>query len=332
MKFAVVGCQHVHIKMFIEEMLELGHQFCGIYDRSDYVLPKQYAETYGVPLYRDMNELLDEGIELIGNAAANDEKIDIIEWGERHGIHVMTDKPIAARMEHLERFKQVIERGNIKVGMMLTERFEPAYYTLKQLIDRGELGELVDFTFLKPHKANVSQRPGWFFDKSVNGGLIVDIMIHDVDLLHWFTGKSITGFQAWLIKNGFPEHPYFYDNAQLHLLYGHITAVIKADWHMPQAFDSWGDGRIFATGTAGRAEIRSAGDVLGQPGPYLTLVTHRNKTERLEVTPPPNGLMGDFIGQIRNKPGILSADDIYACNKAVLDIDAAGCRLIKTKI
>ncbi len=329
MKFAVVGCQHVHIKMFIEEMLELGHQFCGIYDQSGYFLPEQFSGQYGVPLYRDMNELLDQGVELIGNAASNNEKINIIEWGESHGIHVMTDKPVASCLEHLERFKQVIERGKIQVGMMLTERFEPAYYTLKQLIDQGELGELVDFSFLKPHKANKSQRPGWFFNKAINGGLIVDIMIHDVDLLHWFTGKEITGHQGWLVKNGSPEHPNFYDNAQLHLLFDHITAVIKADWFMPQAFDLWGDGRIFATGTSGRAEIRSAGDILGKPGPFLTLTTNDKKTEKLEVIYPPNNLMGDFIGRIHNKPGILSANEIYLCNKAVLDIDATSIKVMK---
>lgn len=329
MKFAVVGCQHVHIKIFIDEMLELGHEFVGIYDNSAYALPQQYAQTYGVPLLRELRELPENGVEVIGNAAANTEKIAIIEWAEANGIHVMTDKPIASRAEHLERFRQVVERGKITVGMMLTERFEPAYYTLKTLIDRGELGELTDFAFLKPHKANKPQRPDWFFDKSVNGGLIVDILIHDVDLLHWFTGKEITAYQGWLVKNGSPEHESFYDNAQLHLMFEHVTAVLKADWHMPQAFASWGDGRVFAAGTKGRAEIRSSGDPLGAPGPFLTLTTHDRRTERLEVISPPRNLMADFLAQIAHQPGMLTPQEIYLCNKAVLQIDAASTRIVK---
>ncbi|MFC5650546.1 Gfo/Idh/MocA family protein [Paenibacillus solisilvae] len=332
MKFAVVGCQHVHIKMFIDEMLELGHQFVGIYDQSEYFLPKQYSQDYKVPLIQRLDDLLDQGVGIIGNAARNDEKIDFIEWGEKHGIHVMTDKPIAVDEAGLKRLKQVIDRGKIKVGMMLTERFEPTLYTLKQLIADGEMGELMDFTFLKPHKMNRTRRPDWFFENSVNGGLIIDILIHDVDLLGWLTGKKMVSYQGHLIKSASFEFPDFYDNAQMNiLLEDQITATLKSDWLMPDAFDSWGDGRIFVTGSKGRVEIRSAGDILGQPGPYITLSTHQQKARRLDVLKVPNNLSGDFINQIEGKPYRLSAQEIYECNATVIRMDAAANKLMKSK-
>ncbi len=142
MKFAIVGCQHYHIKSFIEEMLKDGHQFAGIYDQSDYNVPQQYAASYGVPLFRSMDELLEQGVEIIGNAGPNLGKIDVIEWAEKHGIHVMTDKPVVIDENGLNRLRQVIDRNQIKIGMMLTARFAPAQYTLKGMIDEGLLARI----------------------------------------------------------------------------------------------------------------------------------------------------------------------------------------------
>ncbi|MFC5648197.1 Gfo/Idh/MocA family protein [Paenibacillus solisilvae] len=328
MNFAIVGCQHSHIKIFIDQMLELGHRFVGIFDQSQYFLPGKYAEHYNVPLLSSLGELLELGVQVIGNADRNDRKIDVIEWAETHGIHVMTDKPIAIDRDGLERLYKVIEHDRIKIGMMLTERYEPTLYTLKTLIDQGELGELIDFTFLKPHKVNLPSRPDWFFMKSVNGGLIIDILIHDIDLLRWYTNKEIVHFQGVLVKNILPEFPDFYDNTQVGLVMeDRITAVLKSDWLMPEAFDMWGDGRIFVTGSKGRAEVRSAGDVFGQPGPFLSLVTHHRKAIRVDLTNAPNNLTEDFLNKIANKPHLLSTGDIYESNKAVLAINEASSKL-----
>ncbi len=328
MKFAIVGCQHYHIKSFIEEMLKDGHQFAGIYDQSDYNVPQQYAASYGVPLFRSMDELLEQGVEIIGNAGPNLGKIDVIEWAEKHGIHVMTDKPVVIDENGLNRLRQVIDRNQIKIGMMLTARFAPAQYTLKGMIDEGLLGEIEDFTFLKPHKLHPATRPAWFFDKASNGGLIIDLMIHDVDMLWWFTGKNIIGHNAMLVKNRFPEYPSLYENAVVNvLLEEHITATMKSDWLMPEAFESWGDGRIFVSGTKGRAEIRTSGDPLGQPGPFVAFTDHHNKTTRWEIKKPPAKLAEDFLNQIAGKPHRLTAEDVYRANSAVLKIDRASTKL-----
>lgn len=328
MKFAIVGCQHYHIKTFIDDMIREGHSFAGIYDPDGFPLAQQYAATYGVPTLSSLEEVLDQGVSVIGSAGPNPGKIDVVEWAERHDIHVMTDKPIVIDENGVRRLRAVIDRKRIKLGMMLTARFAPAQYTLKRMIDDGELGEIEDFTFLKPHKLHPATRPGWFFDKSLNGGLIVDLMIHDVDMLWWFTGKSIVGHHALLVKNRFPEYPGLYENAIVNvLLEDHITATMKSDWLMPEAFESWGDGRILVTGTKGRAEIRTSGDPLGEPGPFLAFTDHVNKTRRVDILKPPASLTADFLAQIAGEPHRLTADDVCRANAMVVRIDGASTKL-----
>lgn len=332
MRFAVIGCQHSHIKMFIDEMIELGHEFAGIYDSSDFFLPKQYCDEYKVKRFKTLDDVLNSGIDVVGNADRNDKKIDIIEWCEEHNIPVMTDKPIVSNYENLKRLKAVIDRNKIKLGMMLTERFSPPLRTLKKLIDEDVIGELIDFTFLKPHKLNKNLRPAWFFDKNINGGLIIDILIHDVDLMRWYTGAEVVESDARLVKSILPEYPSFFDNTTASILMNNgITASLKADWHMPLASTSWGDGRIFVIGTKARVEVCSTVDIRTDSNtPLVLLTTHENKTEAIPIVEVKQTISEDFINYINGcSPPLITIEDIYTSNKTVLNIDGKAKQTVR---
>lgn len=130
----------------------------------------------------------------------------------------------------------------------------------------------------------------------------------------------------------FFRYPDFYDNAAVSTIMDDgITASLKADWHMPEAFNLWADGRIFVTGSKGRAEIRSAGDNFGEEGYFLALTTGDRKTEKIKVENVPVSLSGDFINQIENKSYFLKAEDIFKCNEDVLKIDASSIKLINKR-
>jgi predicted dehydrogenase len=83
----------------------------------------------------------------------------------------MIDKPAVTSREDLKRLEEVIQRGKIQVGMLLTERFRPSIYTLKKLIRKGEIGEIVNIAMRKPHRLRPEERPQWhFFQTTVRGG------------------------------------------------------------------------------------------------------------------------------------------------------------------
>lgn len=323
MRFALFGNPLGHLSTFAAELLESGHSLIGVVAEPAHTSIIHFANAHNVPVWPHLSALLRHRIDILGCAVSNDQKLDVIEWCEENEIHVMDDKPIAVTWRDLERLRQVIHRGRIKVGMMLTERFSPSVYTLKQMITNGELGTLYDFTFLKPHRMMKSNRPSWFFDPEIHGGLIVNILIHDIDLLFWFTGQRIVHYDAMMIQHTNHESPGFADYAQVNLrTENSVTALLKTDWLMPEGFATWGDGRIFATGSKGRVEIRSAGDVLGSPGPFITLTTHDQPPGRLKALNPPWTLSEDFVRNIEGNFSILSQEDILRCSETVLSIRA----------
>lgn len=322
--FSIIGCQHGHIRMFIQAMTDLGYRCAGIYEEpgEDQALAENLANAFGVPLLERMDDALTPEVGFVGCAAVNSRKIDVVEACERTGKHVMLDKPAVTNRDGLERLRQATERGNIEIGMLLTQRFHPAVFTLKHLIDEGVLGRLVSISMRKPHRLGAAGRPRWFFDRALSGGIILDLLVHDFDLVRWLTGDEIAASQGFMSKRILPEHASFFDAAQLQVVMnGGLVAELYADWHTPEKSWTWGDGRIFVVGTEGAVELRLQGDPLISREPAVLLTTRTKDLHRIPLLRPPVGIVKDFIGRTEGMPAILTGADVLGASRAAVDAD-----------
>jgi len=326
--FGIIGCQHGHISMFISEMLELGHTCAGIFDDGDSGMPESIARRFGLPLVRDRDELLSPSVQIIGSSAVNNRKIDVIELCERHGKHVMLDKPIVSGRGGLDRLANVFGRGAIQVGMLLPTRFKSTTVALKRMAEAGELGDLVSISMRKPHKLTPSKRLDWHFSKEQNGGIIVDLLVHDFDYVRWLTGKEFKSVQSIAAKNILPEYPHFYDvtTAQI-VLEGGGVAQLYADWHTPEACWSWGDCRIFVVGTRGSAELRMSGDPAVDMGELMFSMTHDQPFARVDTVKESLTMCGDFINRIEGRPSRVSHRDLLLVSQATVEADERAVML-----
>lgn len=329
-KFGIIGCQHAHIGMFIEEMLALGYECAGVYEPDNQTLARTLADRYGLELTGDRESMLaDEGVGIIGCAAINDEKMDVMELCELHGKPVMIDKPAVTDRAGLIRLRGLLDRGRIEVGMMLTERFRPSIHTVHGMIRAGELGDIIHISMRKPHRLNLETRPAWHFDRGQSGGIINDLFVHDFDLLRWLTGREVETSSGYLAKHILPEYPTFYDAAGVQVfMAGGITAQLYADWHTPAGSWTWGDGRIFITGTRGIAEIRLEGDPLLSSDEVALVITDQ-ELRSLPLTAPAFSLSQDFLNRVAGEAGLITHDDIYKASEATVMADEGARILIR---
>ncbi|WP_096438592.1 Gfo/Idh/MocA family protein [Alteribacter populi] len=322
LKFSIIGCQHEHISIFIQEMLDLGHECVGIYEKENQSLAQKLGDRLDVPVIEDRDMLLTNEIDLVGSSAINNEKIDIVELCEKYGKHIMLDKPAVTNDEGYQRLEQVIQRGKIKIGMLLTERYRPAFYTLKDQIVQGKLGDIVNISIRKPHKLSPSTRPKWHFSKEQCGGLVIDLFVHDFDLLRWLTGKEIERTSGLVAKNILPEYPTFYDTATLQvMLEGYTLVQLYADWHTPESSLTYGDGRVFVVGTKGYAELKLTGDPTSVGESIMMQMTHEDPPEQVDLQTITSTITEDFLNQIHDNSGSITHDDILATSRATLDAD-----------
>lgn len=322
--FSIIGCQHGHIRMFIQAMLDTGYRCAGIYEEvgEDRRLAENLSIKYGIPLLERIEEALVPEVAIVGCAAVNSRKIDIVESCERTGKHILLDKPAVTNRDGLERLRMVIERGEIQTGMLLTQRFNPAVFTLKRHIEEGALGRLVSIAMRKPHRLGVAERPRWFFDRTLSGGIIQDLLIHDLDLLRWLTGSEISRSQGCMSKRILPEYATFYDAAQLQVTMDDgLVAQLYADWHTPDRSWTWGDCRIFVVGTEGTAELRLHGDPLISREPAFLLTTGSKELHQVPLLQPPVGIVKDFINLMEGKPSTLVGADVLSASSAAVYAD-----------
>lgn len=328
--FAIAGCQHPHISIFIEEMQTLGHQCAGVYDEGDQTLARQIAEQYQLPFADSTEELLaNEKVKYIGSSAINNEKIQIAAACERYGKHLMLDKPAVVDQAGLDQLEQIICRGKIQIGMLLTERYRPAVYTLYDLIRKDELGQVMSITMRKPHRLRPDTRPDWHFSKEQSGGIVIDLLIHDFDLLRWLTGQEVSDVNGRMGKQILPEYPEFYDTAAVQVEMDQGTvAQLYADWHAPEKCWTWGDGRIFVTGTKGSAEIRLAGDpAVSAEEELLLMMTHDQALVEVPLRAPLATLTEDFLRRVRGESHDFTHQDLLEATKATLLADEQAKRV-----
>ena len=330
MTFSIIGCQHAHIGIFIKEMLSIGHRCAGLYEPDNIELAERIAADYSIPLVEDRESLLGEDVDVVGCASVNDEKIDIIELCEVHGKPVMIDKPAVTSRDGLNRLLAVIERQRIEVGMLLTERFRPEIRALKRMIEEGALGELVHISMRKPHQLNAAKRPAWHFSKEKSGGIIIDLLVHDFDLLRYLTGQEIRSVSGFMSKLILPEHPGFYDAASIQVRMNNgLTSQLYADWHTPEKCWTWGDGRIFISGTKGTAEIRLEGEPFRADSGMLFCMNEKDEWMMTDIgsVEPFNTISEDFLSRVAGGPHVLSHQDIIAAAEAAVSADENAERI-----
>lgn len=321
-RFGIYGCQHGHIAEFIDQMIAIGGTCVGIYEPEPRSLVQNISDLHGIPIVHDPSVFTEESVRIIGCSAVNAQKIDVIEWCQQYGKHVMLDKPVVTNRVQLERLEAVIERGNIQIGVMLTERFRPSVYTLKKSIDAGQLGRIVSITMRKPHRLSPASRPAWHFSKQENGGLFIDLFVHDFDLLRFLTDQEVVVIHSQLAKHILPMHPKFYDTATAQVIMSNGTlAQLYADWHTPIKSWTWGDCRIFVTGTEGCAELRLTGDPSVEKEELYFQITNTEPFTRMELMHPEVDITQDFIARIENKPSLLTHRDILETSRATLLAD-----------
>jgi predicted dehydrogenase len=111
----------------------------------------------------------------------------------QRGYHVLLEKPMATCEEDCRALVRTSEETGKLLQICHVLRYAPLYATIKQILDAGEIGEVVTIQ----HSENVSF---WHFAHSYCRGhwrnvaqsspLILAKSCHDLDLLFWFAGAE----------------------------------------------------------------------------------------------------------------------------------------------
>jgi predicted dehydrogenase len=278
-RFAAVGLNHGHIYGQTRAVLGGGGELVSFFAKEPELSAAFAKEFPQAKPARDAQEVLeDETIQLVVSAAVPSERAALAVAAMRHGKDFRSDKPGMTTLEQLSEVRRVRQETGRIYSILYSERFENAA-TVKaaELVRAGAVGEVLQTVGLGPHRANLSSRPAWFFERAKYGGILCDIASHQFDQFLYFTGSTRAEVVASQVGNlRHPQHPEFEDFGDAVLRGDKGTGYVRVDWFTPDGLGTWGDGRLTILGAEGFIEVRKNCDLAGRAGGnHLFLVDGR---------------------------------------------------------
>jgi len=194
-----------------------GVRLAGIAD-PDRQQARFVADALGTTAVDDLDALLPIGVDAVTIAAPTHLHHDLALSCIKRGIHVLVEKPIASNPEEGRRIVAAARRAGVTLMVGHVERFNPAVETIKEAI-RGE--EILSISIT---------RVGPFPPRMSNVGVVIDLAVHDIDLIRWFTDSEIVDVQP-LTANAVAERE---DIALLQFrTTSGVLAQINTNWLTP---------------------------------------------------------------------------------------------------
>jgi len=202
-------------------------------------LRRQVQEQYGVPrLYESWQQMLEqEELDLVQAASDNATTVEIVEAAAARGLHVISEKPMAARLAQADRMLAAAQRHGTRLMINWPTIRSAAWHTFAGMIRAGDVGAL---TYLKYRAAHNGPKEigcseyfwKWLYDEQRNGaGALMDYCCYASAMMSYLLGKpnSCVGIRSVLVK----DYPLPDDNAIILAKFDHAFGVAEASWTQP---------------------------------------------------------------------------------------------------
>ena len=184
---------------------------------------ERVARHYNTKAYLNYRDLLQhENIAAVSIAVPTGLHHEVALAALEAGKHVLLEKPIASTEEEASSIISKVAEKNLKLMIGHIERFNPALQELKKRLQQKELGEI--------YKIDV-QRIGPFPSRITDVGVIVDLSVHDVDIINYLIEDFPCRVYAEMQQK---LHPYHEDSVTALLRYRQgVLAVLNINYLSP---------------------------------------------------------------------------------------------------
>ena len=235
----------------------------------------------------------------------------------QRGIGVYCDKPAVARLEELVLLRHILEKTGGVFWTMQTMRYEPCFYTAKQLVSSGIIGTVRLVNSQKSYK--LGRRPPFFYDPKRYSGTISWVGIHGIDLALWMADcyhcRDCYGRSWSPVEKPCPELA----TLSMLTLESGVLCSISADYLRPSTSVTHGDDRLRIVGDLGIVEVQKE---------RVTLLDHNTALPKEMPLYTPETVFDDFLfalshkGQGRlfsTKQALASTEAALLCQQSALE-------------
>ena len=303
MKIGMMSFAHSHAYSYANVLEELPNvELSGIFD-DDVERGKKAAERYNTIYYGDQADFLAQSIDAVIICSENNSHKEMVINAAKAKKDILCEKPIATNIEDAQEMIQACEDNQVTLQIAYPVRFSSPIIQLKEMIDNGELGDIVAF-----RTTNRGQNPGgWFIDKKQSGGgAVLDHTVHMVDIMRWYLNEEVTEVEA-IVDSYF--HEIDIDDAGILTLEfkNGVIATHDASWSKFDEYPTWGDVTIEVIGTKQTVKVDARKEHLRMYGTGSKSLRHVFFGNSMNL-----GLIRDFVSCIEEgrDPSITGYDGL----------------------
>ncbi len=142
---------------------------------------KSLAKQYHVPFVTDYKELSGK-VDAVSICTPTISHKEIAEYFLSNNVHTFVEKPITTTIDEANVLVDLAAAKNLKLQVGHVERFNAAFTAIAPLVK--------DPLFIECHRLNL------FPNRSLDIGVVLDLMIHDIDIILGLVNSPIKDVQA----------------------------------------------------------------------------------------------------------------------------------------
>lgn len=209
-----MGQNHARVYSEIAELV-------GVVDADAEVGKRVAARTETRP-FASVKDLVKAGVEAASVAVPTSLHAKIAGELIDAGVHVLVEKPLAANLEEARSIVRRAKDAGVVLAAGHIERHNPVVAFVRAALADGDFGDLVTAS---------ARRVSSFPDRVRDVGVIMDLGIHDVDVLRHVVGTPVESVYA---SGGRKVHRTFEDHATILLNFGTgVTGFVEVSWLTP---------------------------------------------------------------------------------------------------
>jgi hypothetical protein len=137
----------------------------------------------GCAAFNDVDAVLERGVDAVTIAAPTHLHHDIALKCIGRSVHLLVEKPLASSVAEGRAIVAAARRAGVTLMAGHVERFNPAVQSVKRAIKDQDILSIA------------ITRVGPFPPRMSNVGVVIDLGVHDIDLIRWFTESEIVEIQ-----------------------------------------------------------------------------------------------------------------------------------------
>ncbi|MCC6905941.1 MAG: Gfo/Idh/MocA family oxidoreductase [Anaerolineae bacterium] len=195
----------------------------------------------------------------------------------RAGKHVLLEKPFGLTTEDCDAVMRARpEDGILMVAHVL--RFWPEYVTLVELVQSGVLGK--PLSAVATRRSSPPEWADWYRDPVLSGGAVLDLIVHDLDLLN-----GLFGGPRSVYARGHEAAPGLWNDIHAVIDYGLAEGVVDGSQLMPRGFPFSCGLQVLCEHGGAEFVFRAGGASVEQPG-ESRLMVYEDGRAYVPVVPP----------------------------------------------